>query len=709
LFLFTKVQNGGKAKKKELEVAEIKNFWPLWKPANFKNNWMKKAKCIIQYQKFLWLSITCSIVFLRATAQNTQNSFDELVHKIESLENNDKKASAAILIDELIEQSNLAKNAYYQIIGLNKKSHYAIDNNKFKDAFELNETSIRLALENNQDSSLAYLYTYKSKILLKIDNIEGAIYYLLQAEKCLKKSNDQTAWAFYYNSLANFYYNQQEYRKAIDSYWAASKKYLLVNNRYYYRSTLDNIGICYRNLQQYDTAEVYFNRAIAIAKRGGSRNGMINSYINLSKNYFYKNQLDKALDIANYINQEILLHQLSNEFLLENTLNLANIYLKKLDFKKLDSTLGVLNLALPKTSTSMNTRLLYFDLLKTKYKITNQKNEYINALENYILLKDSINNLKKLKLENGVNDKFEIAEKVDTYNELLKDLKIKELENKWIITFSLVFLAVLSILIYLFYKAKLNINQLKKLQTEIEKQNKELSIFNKQKDYILATVAHDLRGPVGNIKTLANVVSQDATLDEENQQLITLISQSADLSLNIINDLADAIDVDRKTELTKQDKIIIADAVKTAVNMQNSALKKKNIEVKTELIPDLEIRGDKSLIIRVLHNLITNATKFSNPDSTITVQTAKYQENQILIKVIDQGIGINPDKLKVIFEPFTSESRKGTAGEKSIGLGLYICKKIILLHNGKIWVESKPNQGSEFIIILPTNYLTSTT
>lgn len=667
---------------------------------------MKKNLRSYKHTKNWCLSIICLLILNCTVAQNTNEQLQLIVNQIESREKADNRVEAATYIDKLLHEAELAKNVDYQIIALNKKAHYAIDNNKFKEAFEVNEISIRLALEHQQDSSLAYLYTYKSKILLKIDNIEGAIYYLLQAEKCLKKSDDQSAWAFYYNALANFYYNQEEYKKAIDSYWAASKMYFLVNNNYYYRSTFDNIGICYRKLQNYDTAEIFFNKAIAIAKQYNSKAGMVNSYINLSKNYTYKNQYDKALIYATYANNEIINNNLSSEFLFENTLNLGNIYLKKLDIKKFDSTLIALDLAMAQTPYSLNKRLLYYDLLKSKFKTTNQKNEYFDAFENYIAIKDSINNLKKLKLENGIDDKFEIAEKVDSYNELLKDLKVKDIENKWIITFSLVFLVVVVILTYLFYRAKLNINKLKKLQKEVNTKNKELSIFNKQKDYILATVAHDLRGPVGNIKTISNVISLDSTIDEENKELITLISQSSDLALSIINDLADAIDVDRKTELTKQDKIIIVDAVQTAINMQQHALKKKNITIRTELLPNLEIIGDNNLIIRVLHNLITNATKFSNPNSSITVCSANYQENQVLIKIIDQGIGINSDKLLTIFEPFTSESRKGTAGEKSIGLGLSICKKIILLHHGKIWVESKPNQGSTFYITLPINYST---
>jgi signal transduction histidine kinase len=197
----------------------------------------------------------------------------------------------------------------------------------------------------------------------------------------------------------------------------------------------------------------------------------------------------------------------------------------------------------------------------------------------------------------------------------------------------------------------------------------------------------------------------DEELNEENQNLVQLINQSADLSLNIINDLADAINVDRKTELLKQDKVVLNDVLNSVIIMQKDLIERKKIIIHTEFFAGLEIKGDKSLIIRVFFNLISNAIKFSNINSTIDIETSLYDESNVLVRITDHGIGIDADKLFTIFEPFTQASRRGTAGEKSIGLGLSICKKIVELHNGKIWVESKTNVGSEFFVVLPLNYL----
>lgn len=630
------------------------------------------------------------------------NNLLSQVDHYESAGNSIKTMKAnAKLLEVAKEQNDLG----FQIIALNKMAHSFIDANKFLSGFEAIEQSISLAHKLKSDSILEYLFIYKSRVLLKIDNVDGAIFYLLKAKKIIDKQKDNNALAFYFNSLANLYFSQKEFEKAIYSFRCSAQCYYAINDYYYYRGSIDNIGVCYRNLNDFDSAQFYFNQSISIAKKNHSKVGEVNSLINLSKNYFLKKQFKQAIDIGNIVSGEILKNNLSKYFLFENTISIANIYSAINDLAKFDSTLIALNWVMKSIPTSLNERLLYYELLKNNYKKSNQKEAYIKAFENYILVKDSINNLKLLKLENGINDKFEIANKIDNYSELLQDLKIKEMENKWIIIFSIVFLIVVIILVYLFYKAKININQLKKLQEEVNKQNKELSLFNKQKDYILATVAHDLRGPVGNIKTITGVISMDEELNEENQNLVQLINQSADLSLNIINDLADAINVDRKTELLKQDKVVLNDVLNSVIIMQKDLIERKKIIIHTEFFAGLEIKGDKSLIIRVFFNLISNAIKFSNINSTIDIETSLYDESNVLVRITDHGIGIDADKLFTIFEPFTQASRRGTAGEKSIGLGLSICKKIVELHNGKIWVESKTNVGSEFFVVLPLNYL----
>lgn len=103
---------------------------------------------------------------------------------------------------------------------------------------------------------------------------------------------------------------------------------------------------------------------------------------------------------------------------------------------------------------------------------------------------------------------------------------------------------------------------------------------------------------------------------------------------------------------------------------------------------------------RVVFNLVTNSVKFSKRDTAISLSLS-VKENHAIIEITDEGIGIPEKLLPEIFNISKSGKRKGTEGEKSYGLGLNICKKIVEAHSGKISVISKEGKGSTFTVALP--------
>ena len=112
----------------------------------------------------------------------------------------------------------------------------------------------------------------------------------------------------------------------------------------------------------------------------------------------------------------------------------------------------------------------------------------------------------------------------------------------------------------------------------------------------------------------------------------------------------------------------------------------------------VNINTDK--FTRVIDNILTNALKFTPLGGKININISK--SNTIaLLKIEDNGIGIPLHLQALIFDKFTTAGRRGTSGEKSLGLGMSICKKIVALHQGKIWFESKDNTGTTFFIELP--------
>jgi two-component system sensor histidine kinase/response regulator len=129
-------------------------------------------------------------------------------------------------------------------------------------------------------------------------------------------------------------------------------------------------------------------------------------------------------------------------------------------------------------------------------------------------------------------------------------------------------------------------------------------------------------------------------------------------------------------------------------------LKNKKIEFGNSIKPDLFAFGDKSMTETILRNLISNAIKFTHPGGKITV-FSDIENEMAIIKVKDTGVGIEKENIPNLFIIDAGFSTKGTTEESGTGLGLIICKELVEKQKGKIWVESKKNEGSTFYFSIP--------
>lgn len=188
---------------------------------------------------------------------------------------------------------------------------------------------------------------------------------------------------------------------------------------------------------------------------------------------------------------------------------------------------------------------------------------------------------------------------------------------------------------------------------------------------------------------------------EEHKKYTEIISGTSSTMLQLINDLLDISKIESgKLELNKNEIDYIA-FVERNIKMNDFFAKNKNIGITSELeIQDQILSFDDGKIDQVLNNLIGNAIKYSNPDTTITVKVFR-ENNQIITQIIDNGQGIPEQEISDIFRPFKRSSVRPTNGESSHGLGLAIVKKIIEGHNGQVGVSSVVGKGSIFYFTLP--------
>lgn len=246
-------------------------------------------------------------------------------------------------------------------------------------------------------------------------------------------------------------------------------------------------------------------------------------------------------------------------------------------------------------------------------------------------------------------------------------------------------------------------NELVNLQRELTQKNAELERLNSIKSSFIGMAAHDLRDPLGVIQNYAEFLAEQASenLTENQRWMLEVIQKSAQFMLGLIEDLLDYNKIESgKFELLKS-TISLTTTVERWIAIQSDIAKRKRIGL-TLIAPDddIIIEADIHKLEQVFNNLISNAVKFSFPESEITV-TLAVEKNFAILSVKDQGIGMSSEQLDKLFKPFTQIVAEGTAGEKCTGLGLSIVKKILEGHGGRIEVSSTPNKGTEFVMYMP--------
>lgn len=232
----------------------------------------------------------------------------------------------------------------------------------------------------------------------------------------------------------------------------------------------------------------------------------------------------------------------------------------------------------------------------------------------------------------------------------------------------------------------------------------QLSKANAAKNRFLGMAAHDLRNPLASIRGLAEFLSDGTVgaLTPDQQDLVSTIHSASQSMLDLVNELLDLATIEAgelKLALESQD---LAALLEKSVFLNNIEAAKKGSKVTlAKQVALVRPKIDSAKIRQVADNLISNAIKFSPPGSEITVEI-NVGADACGFSVKDQGPGIPAAERDKLFKDFGKLSVKPTAGEKSTGLGLAICRKIVDAHRGSILAENLPTRGCEFRVTLPT-------
>lgn len=248
---------------------------------------------------------------------------------------------------------------------------------------------------------------------------------------------------------------------------------------------------------------------------------------------------------------------------------------------------------------------------------------------------------------------------------------------------------------------KANLSLEKKVQgrtAELEEKNQKLEELNNEKDGMINVVAHDLQSPFSKILGLVNIMALAGDFNVKQQEYATLINKVGEQGAALIQDLLDIHAFENEREEHNLEEISVHSFIKGWIRGYDKEIERKEQHIilhfqKEEII----WLANKSLLCRVLDNLITNAMKFSEKGTTIGFSIQSNTES-ISFSIKDQGPGISEEDQKLMFRKFQKLSALPTGGEGSNGLGLSIIKTLVKRMTGTITVNSELGQGTEFIV-----------
>jgi two-component system NtrC family sensor kinase len=215
----------------------------------------------------------------------------------------------------------------------------------------------------------------------------------------------------------------------------------------------------------------------------------------------------------------------------------------------------------------------------------------------------------------------------------------------------------------------------------------------------LATVSHDLRSPLATIRGYVDLLEKVGPVTDQQREFLEKIRRSIVHLTALVSDLVELGRIEAGVEL-EMEPFHLESIIDAVVDGYRQIAAEKGLTLKWELTPLPLIRGNPHRLRRVMENLLSNAVKYNREGGWIDV-SAECQEGYIVVRVADSGIGIPPEDLPHIFDRFYRVQRPETEDIEGTGLGLSIVKSIVEKHGGRVWVESRPGEGTTFTLLLP--------
>jgi signal transduction histidine kinase len=274
--------------------------------------------------------------------------------------------------------------------------------------------------------------------------------------------------------------------------------------------------------------------------------------------------------------------------------------------------------------------------------------------------------------------------------------------SRWIDSISTAIYA--SFFIYLIIRFLLNQYNIERSKAELNR-NKLIQI-NADKDRFISILSHDLKSPFNTLLGFSGVLVEDLhKLSMAQIEDIAIdINKSAKTTYNLLEEILVWARAQQNKIPFSPQNLNLLNVCKDSIEVLEQNAVSKNIKINCTVDSQIKVFADSDMIKVVLRNLLSNAIKFTNKSGSIFIEANSNHED-IIISVSENGIGITPENLSMLFSISQVLTTTGTANEQGTGLGLLLCKDFVEKHGGRIWAESEPGKGSKFSFTMPVGII----
>ncbi|WP_176214646.1 ATP-binding protein [Reichenbachiella faecimaris] len=611
---------------------------------------------------------------------------NQSISSIDSLKSLTKVSADSSLVDIYNELSWSYRN-----IDIDSAIHFA-------------EQALLLSRELNYLNGINHSLNYLGIAYRNRSNYSKALELFFEALKSSEYSKDLQEISYTLINIGNIYIFQTNYEGAIDYFQRALENAKMIDNKNIIAYCYLNIGRSLVGLERYQAAEENYKKAQEIRLNMNDLEGIVISNVDMAELYIKQNLPDKALKLLteNLVNVKHLNHtstlslsyiNIARTYMMKKNLVLAKEYIQK-------------SMILNKAHGLINNESQALQLLSEILEKSQDYDQALSYFKLYVATKDSIFNEENTRKIESLHAQYQ-SEKTEVETKYLREqTRLNEVIIKR--QRAIIALAIIACVLFLIVAivAFWSSNERKKLNAQIEEQkekaykhNNDLIDINNEKNNLIRILSHDLRAPINNIKGLTEIhQSEHEEFGAKENQTLNLIKSESDRILSMISKIlnVEALNIESKKE--NLEKVNVIQVLNETIGSFGTSAKTKQIKIVGNF-PEQEVAilGDKVHLHQVLENLVSNALKFSQPHTTITLGLEIVgQAAQIFIQ--DQGPGLTEDDKDKIFKKFQTLSAKPTANEVSTGLGLSIVKKYVEQMKGKIWYESELGKGTKFIV-----------